>query len=884
MVTNKIFCKKMKCFSYHCNPLHKSYYMKTKLLLFILLLSLITKAQTNLVSNGDFEDWSSSTQPDNWFSYFSGEASQSATAQNGVSSVRMKILDGTINFINTEFFPVIANKTYRVTAYHKVVSGTFTSLDFSLYHKPSTFKEEIAKKTDVTFSSTAWTKIEFDYTPTVSENIEVDVLTNGALNSEILIDNVSVIDVAEIGATYTLIPDANFEAKLIALGHDDVADGKVLTSKIAVVKSLKVDPELVADLTGIQDFAALEELDCSNGCISSSGGGCGKITNLDVSKNPLLITLYCQGNKLTNLDVTKNTQLRNFRCQANKLTSLDITNNTNLGLLDFSNNALTEFDSSKNPLLGYVVCYQNKLNSLDFANNTNLYHINCGSNEISSLDISKLNSLEFLDVQRNKIKELDIANKTRLYSLDCSSNLITSLDVSLLTNLTELRCTENKLTSLDVTQNTKLTYLYCGSNTIDIFDITKNHKLVELECATLLLNDLDVTKLTELKKLTADANNLKTIDVSNNLKLTDLSLSKNQFTDIDITKNILLKTLYVSDNKLSTLNPANNTDLQAIICINNLLTNIDISNNKKLNYINCNNNKLTFLNLKNGKKDLWIDLTTANYKNNPDLKCIQVTDAKYAKERWSDFADPNVRFSEDCGGPLEVSSNNFVIETKGESCLGENNGEINITAKETFSYVASVNGQSKTFVGNTLNLSGLASGNYTILITIPGENYEQNFNLVIAKGVTVTGKSSISSKKINVEITDGTAPYTVFVNGIEQFETNTSSFSITAKGTGLLEVKTAKACEGIYVADIASLDLAIGAYPNPTSGSFEIELPIANKEVTIEINTLDGRLISNKKYSIENGTAQLTLENEPNGVYIAKIYLDTIKNVKIIKN
>jgi len=32
-------------------------------------------------------------------------------------------------------------------------------------------------------------------------------------------------------AQFTSIPDTNFEAKLIALGIDDVADGQVLTSK-----------------------------------------------------------------------------------------------------------------------------------------------------------------------------------------------------------------------------------------------------------------------------------------------------------------------------------------------------------------------------------------------------------------------------------------------------------------------------------------------------------------------------------------------------------------------------------------------------------------------------------------------------------------------------
>ena len=237
--------------------------MKTKLLLFLSLFSLIINAQTNLVPNGDFENWSSSSQPDNWFRYFSGFASQSTSAQNGTSSTNMMIADGTFNYINSEYFPVVANKTYRITLYHKLVSGSFSAIDLSLYHKPSAFKEEIIKKTDATFSSSEWRKIEFDYTPTVSENIEVDIWTTGTLNSEILVDNVSVIDVAELNQTYTLIPDLNFESKLISLGIDSgVADGKVLTNNVNQLTSLNVSTSSIVDLTGIQDFVGLTYLNC----------------------------------------------------------------------------------------------------------------------------------------------------------------------------------------------------------------------------------------------------------------------------------------------------------------------------------------------------------------------------------------------------------------------------------------------------------------------------------------------------------------------------------------------------------------------------------------------------------------------------------------------
>jgi hypothetical protein len=121
------------------------------------------------------------------------------------------------------------------------------------------------------------------------------------------------------------------------------------------------------------------------------------------------------------------------------------------------------------------------------------------------------------------------------------------------------------------------------------------------------------------------------------------------------------------------------------------------------------------------------------------------------------------------------------------------------------------------------------------------------------------------------------------LNGVEQFETNATSFTVDAKTGGLLEVKTAKACEGIYAKDIATLTGTISAFPNPTSGAFEIEIPATNKEVSISIYALDGQLISNKIYTVENGKVKLSLENQPAGIYMTKVAFDSPVYVKIIK-
>ncbi|MCF6182698.1 MAG: T9SS type A sorting domain-containing protein [Lutibacter sp.] len=128
----------------------------------------------------------------------------------------------------------------------------------------------------------------------------------------------------------------------------------------------------------------------------------------------------------------------------------------------------------------------------------------------------------------------------------------------------------------------------------------------------------------------------------------------------------------------------------------------------------------------------------------------------------------------------------------------------------------------------------------------------------------------------------GTPPFKVFVNKNEVLNTNNLIFSVDVKHGDLLEVKTAKECEGIYLKAINLID-GIVAYPNPTNGKFGISLPNTLKEITIELYTIGSQLISKKTYPVYNGKVQLSLENQPSGVYVAKINMETPIHVNIIK-
>ncbi len=185
---------------------------------------------------------------------------------------------------------------------------------------------------------------------------------------------------------------------------------------------------------------------------------------------------------------------------------------------------------------------------------------------------------------------------------------------------------------------------------------------------------------------------------------------------------------------------------------------------------------------------------------------------------------------------------------------------------------------------NTLAVFNLAPANYAIRITIPGQNFEQNFSVNIPRATTITGKSTISSRLASVEITEGTAPYTIFINGEEQFETTSDTFSVAVNKGDFLEVKTAKACEGIYLKEINADSIeAVLAHPNPTKGEFTIDVPVSIKNINIDLYTADSKIISSETKSVTNGQIKLNIENQPAGIYYVKVYLNTPKYLKIIK-
>jgi N6-adenosine-specific RNA methylase IME4 len=303
-------------------------------------------------------------------------------------------------------------------------------------------------------------------------------------------------------AQYTLIPDLNFENKLIALGIDSGAtDGKVLTTRINKWTTLDVSSSSISDLTGIQDFAGLTTLNCSS----------NQLTVLDIGKNTALSTLHCNSNQLSKLDISKNTELMVLNCFSNQLVSLDLNNHTKLRYLDCSSNQLALLDVSKNLALWNLYCYSNQLTTLDVSVNTGLTDFICSSNKLTSLDISNQKALSYLGCSSNKLTKLDVSENTVLWSLNCDTNQLTALDVRANIELEALNCFSNRLTSLDISNQTKLRYLNCYSNQITALDVSKNGVLWNFSCNS--------NQLTYLNLMNGNNSYFNTISFVNNPKL-----------------------------------------------------------------------------------------------------------------------------------------------------------------------------------------------------------------------------------------------------------------------------------------------------------------------------------------------------------------------------
>jgi hypothetical protein len=254
-----------------------------------------------------------------------------------------------------------------------------------------------------------------------------------------------------------------------------------------------------------------------------------------------------------------------------------------------------------------------------------------------------------------------------------------------------------------------------------------------------------------------------------------------------------------------------------------------------------------------------------------------------AYERGGTMWTAGVNAIEDTGEGIEwsVLDTKFTITTSSETCPDQNNGKVTIVADFEEDYKVSFNGTNKNFVKET-SFEDIQPGVYELCISINGKPSMQCFNLEIKETAPISSKSSLSKNKLAINIEEGTAPFSVYVNNEIAFETYAPSFSVDVNQGDVVKVKSNKDCEGEVIKPIDFYGSII-PYPNPTTGDFQFALPISDGEVYIELYNIHSQQISSKLYTIESGKINLSLKNKPAGIYFAKILSKEPINVKIVK-
>ncbi len=290
------------------------------------------------------------------------------------------------------------------------------------------------------------------------------------------------------------IPDTDLKAAL--LSHDPVIDtnddGEIQVGEAeAFTGMLNLRSKSISDATGLEAFVNLTKLEI----------GSNQLTELDISANTALTTVFCAFNSITTLDLSQNTLLDTLGVQGNDLTSLDVRNNTALQSLFFSNNEISNFQFPANfsttlkalwyggnPIsntfdftqfagLEVLECSSSGLTTLDISSMANLRQLFCGSNPLTSLDLTQNPELLILVSNNNPGLDIAFASNPKLEVLNVFSSEISALDVSMLPHLQGLACFDNPITNLDLSQNQALQAVIFGNTWIRNIDLSNNPNL-----------------------------------------------------------------------------------------------------------------------------------------------------------------------------------------------------------------------------------------------------------------------------------------------------------------------------------------------------------------------------------------------------------------------
>jgi Leucine-rich repeat (LRR) protein len=292
------------------------------------------------------------------------------------------------------------------------------------------------------------------------------------------------------------VPDNIFRDYLISNYPFCMSGDSLITDSVILspVSTINVQYLHIADLSGIEYFTTLDQLNCYS----------NELTALP-SLPPSLQALFCFSNQLTELPPLP-ANLKFMGCGDNNLSILpDLP--SSLQVLNCGNNLLDSLPPLPAALTS-LTCLNNSITEFPPLP-SNLISINCYSNGIHSLPTLP----------------------SGLQKLRCGNNYLDSLPNPLPSGLTELECEFNTIDTLP-TLPSGLQLLYCGGNNIDSLPNPLPSGLTELKCN---VNDISVLPPlpSGLMLLEFTHNNISSIPlIPAGLTRLDCSFNKLDFADI----------------------------------------------------------------------------------------------------------------------------------------------------------------------------------------------------------------------------------------------------------------------------------------------------------------------------------------------------------------
>ena len=507
------------------------------------------------------------------------------------------------------------------------------------------------------------------------------------------------------GTTYSLncnappvvnIPDANFKAYLV--GNTSINtnyDTEIQVSEaIAFAGRIDCSSLSIADLTGIEAFVNLDELNC----------GDNNLTTLNVTRNTRLTDLYCNNNQLSSLDVTRNTRLVWFGCTDNLLSVIDMTQNTNV--------------------IGFY-CTNNSIYDLDLSQNTALRRLSCNNNQMGNLNVKN-------------------GNNTNVTSFIATGNSLTCIEVDDVAYSTANWMDIDSIASFN-------TNCITATPTVNIPDA--NFKAYLVGNTAINTNGDTEIQVTEATAFTGVINcpNLNIADVTGVeafVNLTQLKCFNNQISSLDVSQNTNLIVLHCVNNSISSLDVSQNTSLSWLYCSTNQIGSLDLTQNTSLTKLYCSSNQLISLNVKNGNNTM---IAAFNATNNANLSCIEVDNPTYSTTNWTQI-DAIASFNTACiiAAPIvTIPDANFKANLVGNTAINTN-GDAEIQVTEATAFSGTINCSSLSIADLTgveafVNLTGLDCSSNNLS------------SLDVTQNTSLTSLDCSSNNLSNLDVTQNTS-------------------------------------------------------------------------------------------------------------------------------